>query len=196
LIQIKEPRRGAACTADIEKEGPIMTDPGSYTTTEHLRDGRSIEIRALHRDDRKDMLAAVGRSSGPSLQRRFFASKRSFSDAEIAFFMNIDFDRHVALVALLAEDGQPTIVGGGRYVLVQDGEAELAFLVVDAYQGQGIGRLLMKHLVAIARDKGLHALTAEVLPENGAMLRLFKDFGFRTVPQSDFGTIHLLCALA
>jgi hypothetical protein len=47
-----------------------MTDPGSYTATERLRNGRTVEIRALHKDDREDMLAAVGRTSGPSLQRR------------------------------------------------------------------------------------------------------------------------------
>ena len=172
-----------------------MTDPSSYIATEHLRDGRTIEIRALHRDDREDMLAAVGRTSVPSLLRRFFAIKRGFSDAETAFFMNIDFEKHVALVALLTEDGRPTIVGGGRYVLVSEGEAELAFLVIDACQGQGIGRLLMKHLLAIAREKGLRALTAEVLPENAAMLRLFKDFGFATVPPRDFSTVHLRCEL-
>ena len=108
-----------------------MTNPGRFTTTEHLRDGRAIEIRALHKDDRGDMLAAVRRTGGASLQRRFFAIKRGFSDAETAFFMDIDFEKHVALVALLAEDGRPVIVGGGRYVLVKDGEAELAFLVID-----------------------------------------------------------------
>ena len=172
-----------------------MTDPGSYTATERLRDGRTIEIRALHRNEREDMLAAVGRTSVPSLRRRFFAIKRGFSDAETAFFMNIDLEKHVALVALLPKDDRPAIVGGGRYVLVNEGEAELAFLVIDAYQGHGIGRLLLKHLMAIAREKGLRALAAEVLPENAAMLRLFKDFGFATVPQSDFSTVHLRCEL-
>ena len=172
-----------------------MIDRHGYTVSERLRDGRMVEIRALRRDDREHMLAAVGRTSSPSLQRRFFAVKRGFSDAETAFFMDIDFDRHVALVALVAEDGRPAIVGGGRYVLVKDDEAELAFLVIDAYQGQGIGRLLMKHLVAIARNKSLRLLTAEVLPENAAMLRLFRDFGFKTVPQRDFGSVHLALEL-
>jgi GNAT superfamily N-acetyltransferase len=172
-----------------------MTNPGRFTATEHLRDGRTIEIRALHKDDREDMLAAVRRTSGASLQRRFFAIKRGFSDAETAFFMDIDFENHVALVALLAEDGRLVIVGGGRYVLVKDGEAELAFLVIDPYQGHGIGRLLMEHLIAIAREKGLRVLTAEVLPENAAMLRLFNDFGFRPVPQRDFSAVHLVLEL-
>jgi ribosomal protein S18 acetylase RimI-like enzyme len=173
-----------------------MTDPDTYTAKEHLRDGRPIEIRALHKDDREDMLAAVGRTSGASLQRRFFGIKRGFSEAETTFFMDIDFEKHVALVALLDEDGQPAIVGGGRYVLVRDGEAELAFLVIDTYQGKGIGRLLMKHLIAIARAKGLRALTAEVLPENAAMLRLFRDFDFKTVPQRDFSAVHLVRELS
>ena len=172
-----------------------MTNSGGFTATERLRDGRTIEIRALHGDDREDMLAAVGRTSSASLQRRFFVIKRGFSDAETAFFMDIDFEKHVALVALFAEDGRPAIVGGGRYVLVRDGEAELAFLVTDPYQGQGIGRILMKHLIAIARAKGLRSLSAQVLPENTAMLRLFRDFGFRTVPQRDFSAVHLALEL-
>jgi ribosomal protein S18 acetylase RimI-like enzyme len=53
----------------------------------------------------------------------------------------------------------------------------------------------MEHLIAIAREKGLRVLTAEVLPENAAMLRLFKDFGFRTLPQRDFSAVHLALEL-
>ena len=71
------------------------------------------------------------------------------------------------------------IAGSGRYILVQPGQAEIAFLVVDAYQGQGIGTILMRHLALLARDAGLKELVAEVLPENAAMLKLFKKFGFR-----------------
>ena len=59
------------------------------------------------------MLAAVGRTGTQSLQRRFFVAKRGLSDKEIAFFMNIDFTSHVALVALADEDGRKVIIGGG-----------------------------------------------------------------------------------
>ena len=172
-----------------------MPDVGEYLVVERLRDGRDIEIRALHPADRDDMLAAIGRTGGQSLQRRFFVIKRGFSDREIAFFINIDFDKHVALVALTEEEGRPAIIGGGRYVVASAGQAEVAFLVVDAYQGRGVGRLLVKHLIAVARKASLRALTAEVLPENGAMLRLFKDFGFRPAPHRDFGVVHLVLEL-
>ena len=61
------------------------------------------------------------------------------------------------------------IAGGGRYIVVEPGQAEIAFVVVDAYQGQGIGSVLMRHLAALAREAGLKELIAEVLPENTAM---------------------------
>ena len=126
------------------------------------------------------MLAAIGRTSPQSLQRRFFAPKKGFSEREMTFFLDIDFETHVALVAQLDEDGRPAIVGGGRYIVVQPGQAEIAFVVVDAYQGQGIGTILMRHLAVLARDAGLKELIAEVLPENRAMLKLFRKFGFKT----------------
>ena len=68
--------------------------------------------------------------------------------------MDVDFVDHVALVAVVEEDGRPMIAGGGRYVVVQPGQAELAFAVVDEYQGQRIGAALLRHLVAIARAAG------------------------------------------
>ena len=102
----------------------IMPKAADYSAKEPLRDGRTIEIRALRPDDREDMLASIGRTGPQSLRRRFFGPKRGFSETELAFFMNIDFDNHVALVAQIDEDGRPSIVGGGRYIVVQPGRAE------------------------------------------------------------------------
>jgi len=70
----------------------------------------------------------------------------------MAFFLNIDFESHVALVAQIDEDGRAAIAGGGRYIVVRPGQAEIAFVVVDAYQGQGIGTILMRHLAILAHD--------------------------------------------
>jgi RimJ/RimL family protein N-acetyltransferase len=173
-----------------------MLKAADYTVTERLRDGRSVEIRALRSDDRDDMLAAIGRTSAESLRRRFFVPKRGFSDAERAFFLDIDFRNHVALVAQTDEDGQPVIAGGGRYVMTQPGRAELAFVVVDDYQGRGIGTALLRHLITIARRAGLSELTAEVLSENAAMLKLFNRVGFRAQAGGDSQVRHLALQLA
>jgi RimJ/RimL family protein N-acetyltransferase len=172
-----------------------MAEAADYSAPEQLRDGRPIKIRALRPDDRADMLAAIGRTSMQSLQRRFFVPKKGFSEREMAFFLDIDFESHVALVAQIDEDGRPAIVGGGRYIVVQPGQAEIAFVVVDAYQGQGVGTILMRHLAVLARDARLKELIAEVLPENSAMLKLFKKFGFRSASKGSPQVIHLALQL-
>ena len=172
-----------------------MQDLTNYSSTERLRDGREIKIRALRPDDKDDMLAAIGRTGTQSLQRRFFVVKRGFSETEIAFFMNIDFINHVALVALAEEEGRSVIVGGGRYVVTQPGQAEIAFVVIDNYQGQGLGTLLMRHLATMARRAGMKQLVAEVLPENAAMRKVFEKFGFRAQRGSDPQVLHLVLTL-
>jgi RimJ/RimL family protein N-acetyltransferase len=166
-----------------------------YTAVENLRDGRPIEIRALRPGDGPGMLAAIGRTSTQSLRRRFFVPKKGFSEREMAFFLDIDFENHVALVAEIDEDGHPIIIGGGRYVVVRPGQAEIAFVVVDAFQAQGIGTILMRHLAALARDAGLKELIAEVLPENTAMLRVFRKFGFLPGSQRAPQVVHLTLKL-
>jgi len=173
-----------------------MPEVRTYSAIEQLRDGRRVEIRALRPDDEADMLAAIGRTSTQSLQRRFFVIKRGFSPKEIEFFMKVDFSNHVALVALADEGGRPTIVGGGRYVMVQPGQAEVAFVVIDGYQGQGLGGQLMRHLATIAREAGLKELIAEVLPENTAMRRVFSKFGFQPAAKREPQVVHLVLRLA
>ncbi len=173
-----------------------MPEAATYTARERLSNGSQVEIRSLRPEDEADMLAAVGRTSTESLQRRFFVVKRGFSEKERAFFMDIDFKNHVALVALAQEAGRPVIVGGGRYVVFEPGRAEMAFVVVDAWQGRGIGSILLHHLIEIARNAGLRELTAEVLPGNAAMLKVFAKFGFRPGPRRDPQTVHLLLTLS
>ena len=151
-----------------------MLDPANYSAFATLRDGRRVEIRALRPDDRAGLIAAVARSSPETLYRRFFAVKRHFTEPEVEFFLHVDFINHVALVAVIDEGGQPMIAGGTRYVVVQPGKAEVAFAVIDQYQGQGLGTLLMHHLAAIAREARLEQLIAEVLPDNVPMLKVFE----------------------
>ena len=174
-----------------------MLEVAKYSAAELLRNGRQAEIRALRSDDRADLIAAFGRTSSQSRYRRFFALKDGFTEGEIAFFLNIDFIDHVALVAVVDEGGQPVIVGCGRYIVVQPGKAEVAFAVVDQYQGQGIGAALLRHLAAIARSAKLQELIAEVLPDNIPMLKVFeKDgFGLSTSTKRESDVVHVTLRL-
>jgi GNAT superfamily N-acetyltransferase len=154
-----------------------MTEAAKYSVMERLRDGLQIEIRALKPADEKDMLAALERASAQSLYRRFFGAKRHFSEREKAFFLDVDFVNHVALVAVAEDADRRFIVGGGRYVVVRPETAEVAFVVIDDYQEQGIGTALMRHLTLLARNAGIKKLIAEVLSQNIAMLKVFQKSG-------------------
>jgi ribosomal protein S18 acetylase RimI-like enzyme len=173
-----------------------MTEVSAYSARELLRDGEPIRIRALSPEDEAGMLAAIGQTSAQSLQRRFFVMKRHFSDKERAFFMDIDFKDHVAIVARAEEAGRNVVVGGGRYIVFEPGRAEMAFVVIDAGQGRGVGSILMRHLIKIASDAGLKELTAEVLPENAAMIKVFRKFGFNPAQRRDPQILHLVRNLA
>jgi ribosomal protein S18 acetylase RimI-like enzyme len=173
-----------------------MPTASKYSAIEPLRDGRRIEIRDLRPDDRADFLAALGRIGSESLRRRFFGLKRSFSEPEIAYFVNVDFVSHVALVAVAEEVGRPVIIAGGRYIVQQPGKAEVAFAVVDEFQGQGIGAALMRHLASIARQSGLRELTAEVLTENIAMLKVFEKSGFPIRMERSAGEVQIALRLS
>jgi GNAT superfamily N-acetyltransferase len=168
-----------------------MTEAIKYSALERLRDGREIEIRALRPADEDAMLAAVDRTSAQSLYRRFFGAKRHFSESEKSFFLHVDFVNHVALVAVVKEGNRTVIVGGGRYIIVRPATAELAFAVVDEYQGLGIGAALMRHLTLLARGAGIKELVAEVLPENLPMLNVFQSSGLRMQTKRGAGVVEV-----
>ena len=169
----------------------MKPDLAAYRAAEVLKDGRSATIRAFQPRDREALIEAFGRTGDDSRYRRFFTSKRSLTEGEIKFFVEVDFVTHVALVAEVGGNGQRVIAGGGRYVVCAPGSAEVAFMVDDAHQGLGIGSLLMRHLVACARTAGLKTLVAEVLPENKAMLKVFERAGLAVQTRRESGVAHL-----
>jgi RimJ/RimL family protein N-acetyltransferase len=172
-----------------------MLTAASFLTIEFLPNGQRVEIRALKPTDREAMLTAVGRTSTQSLYRRFFTVRRHFSEAETAFFLNLDFVFHVALVAVIDEGGEPLIAGGARYVVIKPGKAEVAFAVVDQFQGKGIGSALLRHLASLARKAGLREFVAEVLAENIAMLKVFEKSGLEGTTRRESQTIHVVLRL-
>jgi len=167
-------------------------DLARFSVLEKIRDGRQVEIRAIRPEDRDELMGTVSRASKASLYRRFFTPRTSFSDKEIDYFLNVDFVKHVALVAVMNEDGRSVIAGGGRYIVDAPGSAELAFGLEDAYQGQGIASALMRHLVAIARDAGLEELHAEVLPTNLAMQKVFEKSGLIVSSKMENQTVQFI----
>ena len=172
-----------------------MVEPSNYSAVENLRNGERIEIRALRPQDRDDLMAAVDLTSSDSLYRRFFAVRRHFTETEESFYLNVDFVSHVALIAVADENGQPIIIAGGRYVVGEPGQAEVAFTVVDKYQGRGVGAALLRHLAMIARQAGLRELVAYVLPDNRAMLKVFEKSGLKYTAKRESGSVYVKLGL-
>jgi RimJ/RimL family protein N-acetyltransferase len=173
-----------------------MHDPASFSVREPLRNGEEIEIRALRPADRSALLRAIARASDQSLYRRFFGVKREFSDAEVSAFVDVDFKDAVALVAVSHRTAGEIIMGGARYILVRPGTAEVALTVLDEFQRQGLGGIMLRHLVTLARAAGLSTLIAEVLPENTAMLRVFERSGLKAAQVRDGDLVHVTLQLA
>jgi RimJ/RimL family protein N-acetyltransferase len=173
-----------------------MQQPADFSAIETLRDGREVEIRAQRPEDRSRLEAAVARMSDETLYHRFFVVKHHFSEQETAYFLNIDFVNHVALVVEADESGKRAIVGSGRYIVMDAGRAEASFAVVDEYQGQGVGSALMRHLIGLGRQAGLRELVAEVLAENAAMLKVFEKSGLKMSAEREGPYVHVALRFA
>jgi RimJ/RimL family protein N-acetyltransferase len=173
-----------------------MPDPANISVSARLRSGQHVEIRSQRPQDRNDLESALARMSDESLHRRFFGAKRHFTEKEAEYFLDIDFVNHVALVAVADEDGKPAIISAGRYVVVQPGQAEVAFGVVDQYQGQRLGSALLRELADIARYAGINELIAEVLGSNLAMLKVFEKSGLEVTKRHEGSVIQVTLKFA
>jgi len=172
-----------------------MLDVANISVSEKLRGGEDVEIRSQRRQDRKDLEAALARMSDESVPS-FFRRKAPFLGKGSRAFLDIDFVNHVALVAVADENGKHPIVGAGRYVVVQPGQAEVAFGVIDQFQGQGLGGALLRELAGVGRHAGINELIAEVLGSNLAMLKVFEKSGLRMTKTREGPVIHVTLRFA
>ncbi|MBP6725006.1 MAG: GNAT family N-acetyltransferase, partial [Halioglobus sp.] len=114
---------------------------------------------------------------------RFMNHMDKISPLLLARFTQIDYDREMALVAVLGEHSpQAAIIGVARYIGNPDKQScEFALTVADAWQKQGLGHQLMLRLMSIARERGLEVMEGDVLAQNSKMLRLCAALGFHTL---------------
>lgn len=117
--------------------------------------------------------------SDNSLYRRFISVRKDMPHERLQEFVIIDYSKELVILAVLKDEEKEEVVGVGQYGIDEiTYTAEVAFVVSDAYQGQGIGTELLSYLTYLAKKQGLHGFTAEVLSENRPMLRLFEKGGF------------------
>lgn len=153
-----------------------------------LSDGGTVHLRAVTPDDGERLVALHGSLSPESVYFRFFSAKPRLTPAEVERFTHVDQVDRVALAAVLGD----AFVAVGRYDRWPGrDEAEVAFTVADAHHGRGLATVLLEHLAAIARSHGITSFTASVLPDNRAMLGVFRSAGFEVRRQFDAGVVDL-----
>jgi acetyl coenzyme A synthetase (ADP forming)-like protein len=158
-----------------------------------LADGAVAGVRPIRPTDDEALVAFHTGLSADSRYFRFFAPHPRLSAPEVKRFTNVDMIDRVALVVEV--DGELAAVG--RFDrLPRTTDAEVAFVVADAQQHRGIATVLLEHLAAMARERGITSLTAEVLPTNRAMLGVFAAAGFRNTRAFDDGVVHVEMAIS
>jgi len=161
-----------------------------------LRDGTPVHIRAIRPDDKQRLLDGFHQLTRESIYYRFFTHKHELTEKELQFFTEVDFNYHVAIVADVPNTDGENDIGIGRYVEFKDKGgskrvAEVAFAVAEEYQHLGVGSLLFKQLVLIAKNQGLSRLVAEVLLDNQGMLKILKRSGFKLEITKKKGVAHI-----
>lgn len=177
-----------------------MIDAAHYDEIEVLKNGMRVRVRSILPDDKQRLSEAFRNLEAGSIYTRFFHHKRTLSEDELKAATEVDFENVVALVVTTGSGEKEVIIGGGRFAAFdttgQERSAEVAFTVEEDYHGQGIAGCLLRHLVLIAREKGLSQFEAEVLPENKAMLGVFERSGLPIKKEFGGGAVHVTLSLA
>jgi acetyl coenzyme A synthetase (ADP forming)-like protein len=139
-----------------------------------LRDGSTLRVRPVAAADAPAMRAFFEALSLESLGLRFFGVPSV--DWVTKWAVDVDYADRYALVATTGPE--QAIVGHGAYIRIDAERAEVAFVVADRWQGQGIATIMLGQLAAAAQQHGISVFTAEVLPRNHRMIDVFRNSGF------------------
>ncbi|RYE80604.1 MAG: GNAT family N-acetyltransferase, partial [Myxococcales bacterium] len=152
-----------------------------------LRDGRAAHLRPITPDDAEGLVTFYDGVGDTSRYYRFFTAMPRLSDKDVRRFTTVDHHDRVAFVLTVAD----AIIAVGRYDVIEDGKAEVAFLVQDKHQNRGIGQLLLEHLAQAGRERHVKRFEADVLADNQRMMQVFREQGYQVVGEFEEGVMHL-----
>lgn len=153
-----------------------------------LSDGGTVHLRPIRPEDADAIVALHSRFSDRTRYLRYFSPYPRIPARDLKRFTEVDHAGREALVAVLGND----LIAVGRYEQLSEPDtAEVAFVVEDAHQGRGIASVMLEHLAEAAREEGITRFVAEILPQNGAMIRVFTDAGYDIDRSFADGVVHL-----
>ncbi|MCG5237750.1 bifunctional acetate--CoA ligase family protein/GNAT family N-acetyltransferase [Xanthobacter oligotrophicus] len=165
----------------------IKPYPSSEVSELALTDGSKVALRPIRPEDEPSLVELVHRSDPQDVRMRFLGSVKDFPHLMAARLSQIDYDREMAFVAIEPNGDTCGVV---RIISDPDNEAaEYAIMVRSDMKGKGLGYQLMTEILAHARKRGLNTVFGDVLRENGPMLHLAEDLGFKVTAGSDDPTV-------
>ena len=157
----------------------ISPYPDQYEEHTQTSTGIDIFVRPIRPEDAPLLVELFESLSPQSVYRRFFTPMKRLPHSMLARFTQIDYDRHIALVALPESEPAEKMLGVARAIIGRNlKEAEFSVVVSDPWQGKGIGAALLQRCLSIARERGIEKVMGTVLAENTQMLALGKKLGF------------------
>ena len=162
--------------------GRRTTPTGADVQFERLRDGAGVDFVSMSPDDAERLVRFHHDLSPESVYLRFFTCHPELDPSELYRFTHVDHRDREAIIAVV--DGE--IVAVARFDRLEPpSDAEVAFVVADAWQGRGLGSLLFDRIAARARAVGIERLVAATLTHNARMLAIFRGSGLPMSTQHD-----------
>jgi acetyltransferase len=155
--------------------------------------GRRVVVRPVLPQDEPLTTAFFGNLSAPTRYERFMTPMRHLPAELVRRFTNVDYANHLALVAVVVEDGAEVVVAKARYARLADpSEAEFAVTVAEPWQGKGLAQVLLGKLVCRASTAGVRKIVGETLATNDKMLHLARKAGFTVRRSPDVRGVMVL----
>jgi acyl-CoA hydrolase/GNAT superfamily N-acetyltransferase len=174
--------------AFVDQLPPLGVYPVELEKRVTLRDGTGLLLRPIKPTDERLEQELLYSLSDQSAYLRFFSTMSTFPHERVQYYTTVDYDEHMAIVAVTESDGEEQMVGVGRYIKQKDSDmAELALLVRDDWQGKGVGALMHEYLEQIARAHNIGGFKGEVLEQNKRALHVFTKLGRKAETEYDQG---------
>lgn len=203
LIEIAHPDDRAALVEEAKDKNILYKDqiflaesahlyPADVEMREKLKD-ITIRFRPIKPSDEEEMRRLFYRFSDEAVYYRYFTHKKAMPHSRMQEYVNIDYRDTMSIVAVVDEPMKERVVAEARYAKYPDKPyADVAFIVDENYQGYGIATYMYKMLIRLAKERGLQGFTADVLPANKSMMRVFEKGDTEVKATLEEGVYHLV----
>ncbi len=204
LIEIAHPDDRAELVAQAKAAKIIYEDqiflaevanlyPTDVAARHTFKNGLEVRFRAIKPSDEEGMRRLFYRFSDEAVYYRYFSSIKTMPHTKMQKYVNVDYSKVMSIVGLVGEPGQGQIIAEARFVKNKANPpyADVAFVVDEAYQGYGVATYMYLMLIRLAKEKGIHGFTADVLSSNASMMKVFEKGGYPVQAKLEYGAYSL-----